>query len=383
MRRSRGSISWRGPDKALITVNAGYDPVTGKRVRLSRVVRGSKREVERELEKLQASTGKVQPSAGRVTLHAYMVDTWLPTLAEQQRRTVEGYESIIEHHIQDTIGRFRLDEITPYMIELWLAKLKTTGMSGTTRRNVFRVLSGALARAAEWGHLPSSPAVNIKCPRPDDHDPVVLTVEEANRLLDSFSGSELMAGVTIALATGLRRSEVCGLTWGDVDLKAGTIAVSKTMQESRGEVYAGPTKTRLSHRLVTLPAWAIRELTECRGVGRVVPCSPNQFTSRYRAIRDKAKLPAVPLRDLRHTHGTLAIEAGVDLVSVSRRLGHSNTAITDKHYLRPKRSADQVAADKIDALFDRSSRQKLPTSANESDSKRTADDERAGKSASA
>ena len=184
-----------------------------------------------------------------------------------------------------------------------------------------------------------------------------LSVDEVRAYLDAFSGHVLEPLVVVGIATGLRPCELFALEWRDVDLSAAEVRVRRGLHQRKSEVWFEDPKSARSHRVVSLPAWAVDSLKPLRGLGPLIPdggthMSPIKVSRLYRRLVTSSKdLRYVPLRDLRHTHATLMLEAGVDVVVVSRRLGHSTIAITDLHYLRPKRSADRSAADAFGDLL--------------------------------
>ena len=179
--------------------------------------------------------------------------------------------------------------------------------------------------------------------------PDVLTAKEANAYLDAFAGHELEPLIVLALAAGLRRSELAGLRWSDVDFQAGTVTITRGLHERAGKVLEEAPKSATSARTVALPEWALAVLAPRRGIGPIVteggaPIRPNRISALYEARVASSQLRRIPLRNLRHTHACLLLDAGVDLYTVSRRLGHSTVAVTEAHYIRPSQDADRAAA---------------------------------------
>jgi len=174
-------------------------------------------------------------------------------------------------------------------------------------------------------------------------------------MLDAFAGHELEPIVVIAIAAGLRRSELAALTWTDVDFGEGTVRIWRGMHRSGGQTYFEDPKSATSRRTVALPDWALEMLRPLRGVGPLVArdgaaMDPTSISKGFTAHMAASELPAVPLRDLRHSHATLALAAGVDPASVALRLGHSTIAVTYDYYLRPGAAGDRDTADKIESL---------------------------------
>ena len=131
--------------------------------------------------------------------------------------------------------------------------------------------------------------------------------------------------------------------------------VRRGHHDYRGEVLEEPPKSVTSTREVALPAWALETLKPLRGLGPLVTedgaaMRPRRITQEYGRWRDEAKLRKVALKNLRHTHACLLLDAGVDLYTVSRRLGHSTVAVTEAHYVKPSADADRAAADALGSV---------------------------------
>lgn len=358
MRSVRGSIRSVGKGRWRVSVSAGYDPVTGKRLRRDKTIEGTKREAEELKSRFITELGETSSTA--ITTQHYLERIWLPHMLPPRvrKRTYDGYESKIRVHVVPYLGRVRIDALTPLVLDRWMASLQSAGVSAHTRLHAYRVLRTALRQAVKWRMITTNPLQAVTPPTPERHDSVVLTVEEARRLLAAVEGDLVEPAIALAIGCGMRRSEICGLKWEDVDLGNGTVFVRRGRHVVSGEVIEEPPKTARSHRAISLPGPIVEILKRHEAPdGYVVsdedgaPMNPDVVSRRYTRIRDAAKLPAVPLRDLRHTHATIALESGADIVVVSRRLGHSTVTTTDRFYLRPGRAADELAADAIGELL--------------------------------
>lgn len=351
-RRQVGSV--RQLDKGVyrVEVTAGRDPVTGARLRFSRTIRGTRHEAETELARLLLDAGS-RPSA-RMTVRQYITDVWLPSL-RVRRLTKLGYESKLDHHVLPQLGSVRLCDLKAYQLDRWMRELADSGISKRTQLHAYRVLCSALNRAVLWGMIATNPLKAIAPPVVPRKVPDVLSLEEANDYLDAFAGHPLEAVVTITIAAGLRRSELAGLMWSDLDRKTGAVNIARGRHQLRSEVWDEDPKSETSKRVVTLPHWAVETLKPLHGLGPIASVNglrmtPNQMTDHYRRRVAKMKLRYVPLKNLRHTSATLALAANVNIVAVSRRLGHSSIAVTDAFYLAPGRAADADAAQKMDSI---------------------------------
>lgn len=354
-RRSLGSIRWLSEGVARVELSHGFDPLTGKRRRLSETVHGNQQDAERALAKMLLSIGQM-PAGKAMTVQEFIDDLYKPWLPGRVRKeTAVGYESKLDNHVIPKLGHVKLAELEPYVLDRWRDDLLTL-MSGQSALHVYRAFSTALNRAVKWRLITANPLLAVDPPKASERELDTLSKNEAANYLQAFHGHALEPLIIIAINTGFRPCELYALTWNDIDLHNGTVSVKRGLHERKGEMWFEEPKSKRSYRTVSLPGWAVQALTALRHLGPLVPdkghhMAPTAVARAYRKRIKEAKLRYVPLRDLRHTHATLMLEAGVDIVNVSRRLGHSTVAITDKHYLRPKRSADQAAADAFGNLM--------------------------------
>lgn len=347
-RRQMGSIVELQPGVYRVQVSAGRHPITGERYRPSEVVRGSELDAERALARLILMAGRIPES--EVTVGQFLLEMYLPHKTQEVRaRTVEGYRSKIETHVIPELGGMPLARLSPFVLDRWLAGVKG---SDRTRLHAYRVLAAALNQAVRWRLLEVNPMLAVARPKVRRKAVDRLTAEEAGKYLEAFQGHRLEPVVVLALGAGLRRSEIAGLTWQDVDLDAGEVTVARGLHDHPGGPIVEDPKSETSKRVVSLPRWSCERLRGHRGLGPLVPdwsgaMRPRKISKLYDQRVEEAKLRRMPLRNLRHTHACLLLEAGVDLYVVSRRLGHSTTAVTELHYVEPPRDADRAAADAL------------------------------------
>lgn len=350
MRRRIGSIRELRAGVYRVELTHGRDPVSGDRRRMSKTMQGTETDAERALAKMLLDIGQLT-SGAQLTVADYLQDMYLPRLdARVRRQTARGYRSKLELHVIPQLGHLKLGELEPFTLDKWRDELDTK-MGRTSVQNVFRTLSVALNRAVKWRLIKSNPLRAVDTPRRQSRNIVTLSTDEALAYLQAFAGHRIEPVVVIALEGGLRPCELSALTWSDIDIHTGEVTVRRGLHERDGETWFELPKSERSHRVVVLSQWAVDVLKPLRGIGPLVPgdgidghAKPSSIARAYRNTVRAAKLRYLPLRDLRHTHATLMLEAGVELAIVSRRLGHSGIAITDQFYLRPKLSADQAAA---------------------------------------
>jgi integrase len=192
-------------------------------------------------------------------------------------------------------------------------------------------------------------------------------------VLAKLDGHILCPIVSLALATGMRRGELCGLQWGDIDLDAATLRVERSVEETRAGLRVKPPKTKRGRRNITLPPEAVAilrahkvKLLELRlvlGLGTITAdtlvfstvegglLSPDNLSRDWGRVSKAKGLPRVSFHALRHTHASVLIRKGVDILTISRRLGHYKPSITLDTYGHLIGGADAAAAAAIASLL--------------------------------
>ena len=357
MRREVGSIEEISTGVWRARVSVGHSTLSGKRRRPSVVVRGDERKAGMALAKLLLEAGRVPEED--VSVRQFLVDMYLPHVEGRLRaRTVDGYRCKIEKHVLPDLGDTTITDLTPYVLDRWLDAVKGSERS---RLHVYRVLNAALNVAVRWRLLENNPLRAVEIPKVrGSRKPDVLSLEEAAQYLEAFEGHALEPIVVLALAAGLRRSELAGLRWTDLRFwketgedgavtEQGEVSIVRGLHDRKGVVLEEQPKSVTSTRVVALPDWAVATLKPMRGLGPLVtekgaPMKPWRISHEYRRRLTAAELRIVQLKNLRHSHACLLLDAGVDLYTVSRRLGHSTVSVTESHYVKPSEAADKAAA---------------------------------------
>ncbi|MDO5398573.1 MAG: tyrosine-type recombinase/integrase [bacterium] len=262
------------------------------------------------------------------------------------------------------------------------AEGKTT-LSDKTISEYHRLISSILTAAVQWQVLPSNPCERVKPPKVEQKEAVSLEPEQAAALIECLQSEPIKyrTAIMLLLYTGFRRGELCGLEWGDIDLDNGIVRVNKTVLYSadRG-VYEDSTKTHSSVRAVTIPTDMITLLKQYKteqqrrrlSMGDQWKNSGKVFTSEYGAIINpdtlstwfkkfvhRNGLPDIHLHNLRHTAAALLIAGGVDIATVSKRLGHANKTTTLNIYTHAIKSADEAAANTLQDIFNNARNRKI------------------------
>lgn len=339
----------------------------------SRSVYGkTKREAQERLRaSLTAADNGLRPVKQRVTVAAYLAD-WLESssVTENRPRTIQSYRQTVDRYIVPAIGGLALAKLEPTDVDRMRREVKARGVSGTTARYSVAVLRIALQRALIEGKVVRNVAKLVDLPKADRPNLTPLTGDEARALLDAAAGHRFGPLFTLAIATGMRQGEMLALRWQDVDLDAGKLRVEHTLEE--GSRQRAKPKTDRSRRSIAVASAGIVALREQRrrqlearlAAGRRwrdedyvfttsigTPLDGRNVTHELQAVLARAGLPRQRFHDLRHTHATLRLEAGDDLYSVSRSLGHSSITTTADTYGHVTPAMQERSAALVDRIL--------------------------------
>lgn len=376
----KGNITRRGKSSWRLKFDVGRDPETGKRLIQYVTVRGKRQDAERELTRrlnaLHEGTW-IEPSS--VTVADY-IRGWLDDAAHGiSPKTKERYWQLAEQQIIPHLGTVPLQKLRPAQIQEWHGILLRSGgkdgrpLSARTVGHAHRVLHRALARAALSEVVSRNVASLVHPPRVEANEVAILTAEQMVDVLAKLEGHALHPIVAVALATGMRRGELLALRWGDVDLDGATLRVERSLEETMAGLRLKTPKTRHGRRMVSLPPSAVDVLREHRrqqlelrlalGLGRHdsdalvfsrpdgSPLSPDNLSRDWRRLTASRGLPRVMFHALRHSHASALIASGVDVLTVSRRLGHGSPVVTLTVYGHLFANTDIAAADAIEAAL--------------------------------
>ena len=282
---------------------------------------------------------------------------------ELRPRTLESYANGINLHVLPHLGRRQISSLTADDLVAWLRAQRKAGASRWTIRARWMALRGLLAYATRYGWITANPADQLLAeerPKSGENHHRYLSRDEMSRLMAHGKDTVLVA---CGLFTGMRASEILGLTWGDVDFDAGEINVRHQMSRQGKRM---PLKTRAAHRAVVLmPALAgvlrrHRLASPRSGDGELVFQSSTGATMGYWSLQDRfnaaasaAGLEGVTFHTLRHTFASILISQGRDVEFVARQLGHAQTSTTldvYSHLFDARRHAEQ-ARDVLEADF--------------------------------
>ncbi|MBT2481676.1 site-specific integrase [Streptomyces sp. ISL-94] len=345
-------------------------------------------------EKIATSNRGVPVPSAQGSVSAYLT-YWLENVAVHHLRenTHTRYTACVHQHLIPGLGKKKLAKLTAKDVRTWLNQLRTAcqccarsidarrdqprccdagtccskPLSPLTLAYIHSVLKSALEHAVREEEIMRNVARNVRTgtPRPRRFEP--LTADEARQFLTAARSNRLRALYELALRTGLRKGELLGLQWDDVDLSAGTANIRRTLQRTQtGGLTTLPTKTRASERRIALPSEGIHSLKEHREAqeaerqaaaegwkdsGLVFttpaggPIDPANLNRSFRALLDRAGLRRIRFHDLRHSTATLLLEQGVELVLIKELLGHAHIGATATVYAHVRLRLQRDAVD--------------------------------------
>lgn len=381
-----GTIAERRPGRWLITIESGRDPQTGKRERRRFSVSGTRRDAQKALrEALQQRDSGTRAAPDKITLGEWLT-AWLARHQAEGHigpKSHDRYRVIIQRHLIPALGRLRLHDLRPDHIgdmkARWLSGQTSTAsqpLSGATVHKHLVVLRRALAEAVRSGIIIRNPADLVPAPSVKARtERRALTEDEIKLLVAAARVGRYDLPIRFTLATGVRQGELLGLKWEDVDFDAGTVSIRRAMSYVAGKTIFTLPKTERSRRVIELSAATVHALRShrveqskyrlmlgpaWRECGLVFPSTigtPWLARALYRGYRDVlgrcgiADLATVNWHTLRHTAATQWLGHGVDVFSVSRRLGHASASFTMDVYAHLLKGQQRQAAEALDYLL--------------------------------
>ncbi len=365
-----------------VRYDAGHD---GEGKRIQKYKGGFKRKKDAEdYERDQRSSLKkgtyIEPQ--KILLHKYLQD-WLD---EQRPRlsptTLQGYEINIRCHINPFIGGLRLQELRPKHIRKLYAELRSNrtvkvsgqmrsfeALSQTSVQYVHRVLSKALEDAYKDEIIFKNPAKLVSPPAKIKYEAGFLTTVEIRDMLEKFAGDDMYIPVMLAVMLGLRRGEILGLQWKDVDFKNNLIRIRNNYIMADGKpMLREKTKTDKSRREIVVTRRIMETLKGCKLQQKKLrmriedyhisdfvctwqdghPFNPSHLSRSFGLRMEKYKLPKVRFHDLRHSNAALMIKERVPTKGASDRLGHSTIQVHYDLYGHVEKSVQEQIAESID-----------------------------------
>ena len=364
--RKRKDGRWEG------RYTVGHDPETGKAI-IKNVLGKTQAEVKEKLKKaIEENVGIDYGKAKTYTVGSWL-EVWMENYAKVKLRpsTFKTSQGFLKNHIKPQIGSVPLADLTSLDLQRFYkhlldggrvdrieAKKKPKGLAPKTVRNIHQMIGSAYNLAMEQKLVSKNPTQGCALPKVEHKEMKTLTADQLGAFFQEARDSGVYELYYLDLVTGLRRGELLGLKWTDVDLDRGVLKIQRAISRQNGKVVEAPLKTKNAYRTLPLSADAISvlKMQKCKvGNSEWVfpsptggPMSPDSVLHMLQRVLKRAGLPRIRFHDLRHTFATLALENGMDVKTLSAMLGHVSAVTTLDIYTHITGDMQRAAAASID-----------------------------------
>jgi integrase len=354
----KGHIRQRGARSFELKFDAGRD-AAGNRITEYRSFKGAKREAQIELAKRIAAVSKGEHVArSPQTIGDYVasrIEQWV-ALKQIGAKTEMRYRELLDGQIKPHLGGVPLQALKATDIETWHRTLLTAGrkdgrggLSAQTIKHAHRLLGKALKEAQRFDLVVRNVVSLQPAPRITREEVTILSREQIRDIMEKLRHRMIYPKAVIALFTGMRRGELLALRWGSIDFERKIISVKEALEETDAIRFKAP-KSAAGKRDIMMPDVVLDTLRALRkqeqerrlalGLGKLTddlliftrldgsPQSPLTLSKEWRKAATSAGLSGISFHALRHTHASALIDAGIDVVKISKRLGHANPTIT-------------------------------------------------------
>lgn len=311
-------------------------------------------------------------TAPRQTVQQFLTH-WLEDVHKPavRARTYVRYEMQLRRHVLPALGGIQLSKLTVQHVQKFYSQTLQKGLSPQSVRLLHAMLHKAFDYAVRVDLLARNICDNVSLPRVEKRETRALSLEQALRLIETVRGHRMEALFVLALVTGMRRGEIVGLKWSDVNLAEGVISVQRSLVELKGGIIESKPKSTRGYRSILLPPFALEDLKKHRErqermrqgalkwqendyvfcTSHGTPFAAANLRTEFKALLRKAELPDIRFHDLRHSVATLLLEIGTHPKIVQELLGHENIGMTMDIYSHVMPTMQKEAMAKLNELL--------------------------------
>lgn len=374
----RGSIKKEGNGYRVV-YDLPRDPITGRRRQKKKRFK-TKKEAEKYLNEQLNAINKGSYFEPKNMIFGEYLDFWLENYAipNTSARTVEGYSYIINQHVKPALGSIKISDLQPlHLQEYYSMKLKTgkidgSGLSAQSVKHQHRLISKALKEGVKWQFLARNVAEAVTPPKTKRAEMMTWNSDQVKAFLVAAKLSVYYPVYLTTIYTGMRKGEVLGLRWQDLDSENNVLYVRQTLQPIKGQGLTFKEPKTGKGRSVTVSSSLVKELKKIYKkqleykllLGEDYneldlifsqkngnPIQPAELSRNFHKIIQKVNIPDIRFHDLRHTHATLMLQQGIHPKVVSERLGHSTIGITMDTYTHVLPTLQKEAAQQFEQLI--------------------------------
>ena len=356
-----------------ITVDGGRDPLTGKRNRVFRNVKGSKRDANAVMHRLIAEMeqGKVVKKSNKTV--AEWIEEWLSLyLPNIEETTRVGYKTKIKCYIIPAIGHIQIGSLRAEHVQKMVNDMMARNLSPKNIRDAYNNINAAMKKAVVLRYIPYNPCEGVVLPKLKKYRANVYNPQTIHQLLNAVKDTDMYLPIFLLVTVGLRRGELLALRWDNVDFENKLLKIrSNLVRGEKGYIIKAP-KSEAGIRDIRIGDEVIEVLRKAKiqytmdmfkyGAGFQnldfvihqedgAPYKPDSMTQKWERFLEDSGLPKIRLHDLRHSNATALIQAGVNPRVVQQRLGHSDVNITLNTYTHVLPEMDVDAAEKLDSIM--------------------------------
>ncbi|PZX07415.1 site-specific recombinase XerD [Psychrobacillus insolitus] len=374
----RGSVKKRGKAYQYV-VDVGRDPFTGSRKQKTKGGFKRQKDAQAALNKVLNEIdvqGYIEPSK---EIFSFFIESWFTSHYEKRIKetTASNIQSLINKHLirENPFADKPLSKITTEEIDAFYNLKIDEEYKSSYIRKMHQILNQAFNQAVKWKRIKYNPVIDADPPAVTKEEMKIWSYDEINTFLEHCKGERHHLTFLLAIYTGLRRGEILGLKWSDIDLVNKTIRVQRSLAyiPKKGYILTS-TKTRKSNRIVPISDMVVNELVKYRKQQEIwkeqlgeqyqeedlVICTetgskqdPRNVLRALKRLITTSNVTHIRFHDLRHTHASILISKGVDVVKVSKRLGHVNAKITLETYAHLVPDEDNDLADVFEKALEK------------------------------